>query len=780
MSKITLTNLANLQNETTAVNAINANNATLTTALDNTLSRDGTSPNQMGATLDMNSNQIINLPQPFTNNSPLRLQDLVDFVGGGTVTNIPISGIKGAILTKASGTDFDVNWATSLYFDNTGDFIDRGAIVTLIRDLVPPTTGVYFTQYGITAGSGDNATVTGVGASYSVVADRAGVTGANKGALYGHAISIRPSVARNNTPFDDAACLVLSNDGIAKATDCIYVGTGSSVVGSQWVSGILIEAPVDIAFRGHGAFGYGLSFDSSSTFSGAAIRVPNATDVSARNAAGSADISMLKLNASNKILMGAGINITTGADTNILLDQLGVAPTFNAISLNGSVAPSTMVGFAGGATGITSLFYYVPTGGKHTFRYNNVDTFTIPTAVGTSGQALLSSGAGATASAFGTLGPAAGGTGFISYAVGDILYADTTSSLAKLNDIAPGNALISGGVNTVPSWGKIAISTHVSGLGTGVATALAVNIGSAGAFITFNGALGTPSSGTLTNCTSLPVLTGISGLGANIATFLATPTSANLATAVATSSTGSGALVFGTVPTITGTSGGTALTLATTASNNIIIGSYQPAATYNFLSLNNTNGTGNLGFFGGGSGDNNLYFNVPSTGITIFRVNNVTKAQYDTNGVFMNGGYVVVASDFNSTTNGTLSNVTGLTVTVTASKTYGFKAVLYTTSNVAAGVQAAIAGTATATAIIYEGQNQAANVIAGQTRASALATAVAATTAVTAARIDIDGVITVNAGGTLTVQLGQNVTNAAATVAKQGSWFKVWQIGGGV
>lgn len=41
----------------------------------------------------------------------------------------------------------------------------------------------------------------------------------------------------------------------------------------------------------------------------------------------------------------------------------------------------------------------------------------------------------------------------------------------------------------------------ITGLGTGVATALGVNVGSAGAFITFNGALGTPSSGTVTNLT---------------------------------------------------------------------------------------------------------------------------------------------------------------------------------------------------------------------------------------------------------------------------------------
>jgi len=61
--------------------------------------------------------------------------------------------------------------------------------------------------------------------------------------------------------------------------------------------------------------------------------------------------------------------------------------------------------------------------------------------------------------------------------------------------------------------------------------------------------LGTPQSGTLTNCTGLPLTTGISGLGAGVATFLATPSSANLRTAV-TDETGTGALVFATSPTL--------------------------------------------------------------------------------------------------------------------------------------------------------------------------------------------------------------------------------------
>jgi hypothetical protein len=60
--------------------------------------------------------------------------------------------------------------------------------------------------------------------------------------------------------------------------------------------------------------------------------------------------------------------------------------------------------------------------------------------------------------------------------------------------------------------------------------------------------LGTPTSGDLSNCTGYD-LADLDGLGANVATFLATPSSANLASAV-TDETGSGALVFGTAPTL--------------------------------------------------------------------------------------------------------------------------------------------------------------------------------------------------------------------------------------
>jgi hypothetical protein len=69
-----------------------------------------------------------------------------------------------------------------------------------------------------------------------------------------------------------------------------------------------------------------------------------------------------------------------------------------------------------------------------------------------------------------------GGTGLTSYTIGDIVYASGTTTLAKLAGVATGNALISGGVGAAPSWGKIALTTHVSGTlpvangGTGVTT----------------------------------------------------------------------------------------------------------------------------------------------------------------------------------------------------------------------------------------------------------------------------------------------------------------------
>ena len=89
----------------------------------------------------------------------------------------------------------------------------------------------------------------------------------------------------------------------------------------------------------------------------------------------------------------------------------------------------------------------------------------------------------------GVAAAANGGTGFSSYAVGDILFASGAAALSKLAAVAVGNVLLSGGVATAPAWGKVGLTTHVTGVlgvpngGTGVATLTGLAFGNGtGAF----------------------------------------------------------------------------------------------------------------------------------------------------------------------------------------------------------------------------------------------------------------------------------------------------------
>ena len=82
-------------------------------------------------------------------------------------------------------------------------------------------------------------------------------------------------------------------------------------------------------------------------------------------------------------------------------------------------------------------------------------------------------------------------------------YTEVDNNFTNLNTdkYQTGGALGTPASGTLSSCTGLPISTGVSGLGTNVATALAVNVGSSGAAVVNGGVLGTPSSGTLTNCT---------------------------------------------------------------------------------------------------------------------------------------------------------------------------------------------------------------------------------------------------------------------------------------
>lgn len=124
-----------------------------------------------------------------------------------------------------------------------------------------------------------------------------------------------------------------------------------------------------------------------------------------------------------------------------------------------------------------------------------------------------------------------------------------------------------------------ATATEPGGVSTGAQTFAGVKTLTSPVLVTPN--LGTPSSLVLTNATGLPVSTGISGLGANVATWLATPSSANLASAV-TGETGSGALVFAASPTLTGATLNSAPTITIPDGNLSISGSSDTSKVLRF------------------------------------------------------------------------------------------------------------------------------------------------------------------------------------------------------
>jgi hypothetical protein len=245
----------------------------------------------------------------------------------------------------------------------------------------------------------------------------------------------------------------------------------------------------------------------------------------------------------------------------------------------------------------------------------------------TSGGAMYATSTSALTT--GTLPNTAGGTGqssaFTQYGV---TYASSTTALATTS-AGTSTTVLHGNASGAPIFGAVSLTADVSGtlpvanggtgitsLGTGVATALGVNVGTAGAFVVNGGVLGTPSSGTVTNLTGTASININGTVGATTASSGAFTTIS--ATGVITSTLATGTAPFtvasttqvanlnaATAGTATNATNATnlALTAGSGATNYITFASSatgnQPQFTNTSLTYNYTNNALTAGINGG-------------------------------------------------------------------------------------------------------------------------------------------------------------------------------------
>lgn len=189
---------------------------------------------------------------------------------------------------------------------------------------------------------------------------------------------------------------------------------------------------------------------SAGTWEGTAIAVAhggtgatNATDARTNLGLG----TMATQNASNVAITGGSINGT------VIGNSSAQAGTFTNLTASGTVSLGTIT--AGTWNGNAIAVAYGGTGATDatTARANL-------SAAKSGANSDITSLTGLTT----PLSAPQGGTGFSSYTEGDIIYATASNALGRLNDVATGNVLLSGGVGVAPAYGKVGLTTHVDGI----------------------------------------------------------------------------------------------------------------------------------------------------------------------------------------------------------------------------------------------------------------------------------------------------------------------------
>jgi hypothetical protein len=174
------------------------------------------------------------------------------------------------------------------YYDESGNYTDRGAIFTLSRSHDP--SGFQPMIWANVAGKGDNATFKGVVAGQFLARDRSDVDASNKGVLYAMQAVVAPKVDRNNVPFDDVVGLAIVNQGTAVGTDALYFGNNradrDTNPGAKDFSNVIQnDMSSDSFIRTIGTHGVGISFGGA-RITTTAIRLGNGQSISWNDASG--------------------------------------------------------------------------------------------------------------------------------------------------------------------------------------------------------------------------------------------------------------------------------------------------------------------------------------------------------------------------------------------------------------------------------------------------------------------------------------------------------------
>ena len=334
-------------------------------------------------------------------------------------------------------------------------------------------------------------------------------------------------------------------------------------------------------------------------------------------------------NVSNQLIMGSAMTFD-GTVLTVPGGFAGLLTSATGLPLTTGVTGNLPVTNLNSGTGATASTFWR---GDGTWAVAGSGTVT---SVAQSFTGGIISVAGSPITTSGTLALTVAGTS------GGVPYFSTASTWATSAALAANALVIGGGAGAAPA---------TTTTGTGVVTALGVNTGSAGAFVVNGGDLGTPSGGTATNLTGLPLTTGVTG---NLpVTNLNSGTSASASTFWRGDGTWSAAGT-GTVTSVSFTGGIISVATATTTPAFTVAGTSGGVPYFDSTSTWATSAllAANALMVGGGAGVAPSTVTTGTGVVTALGVNTGTA-----------GAFVVNGGDLGTPSSGTLTNATGLPLT---------------------------------------------------------------------------------------------------------------------